>query len=110
MLLGQLIEQGIGTTHFFNLENVTGDDFGRLDFIEATVTENHGFQGKGLLEFVDNGASLEFLYEADRGVQKEQCANDAEIYPVLKTSGKDSSSLNSSECVLCSILGGYGRF
>jgi hypothetical protein len=77
-----------------NLEDITGDDFWGFDFLEGSVTENGGLESKSLLQLLDNGTSLVFLDETDKGVEQQQGANDTEIDPILKTSSKDSSSLN----------------
>lgn len=37
-----------------NLEDITGDDFGGLNLLQSTVTENNSLESKGLLEFGDN--------------------------------------------------------
>ncbi|PMB73754.1 hypothetical protein BM221_001179 [Beauveria bassiana] len=78
---------------FLNLEDVTGNDFGGLNLLEGTVTENDSLESKGLLEFLDNGTSLEFLNETDSSVEQQKGANDTEIDPVLKTSSENSGSL-----------------
>jgi len=78
----------------FNLENITGNNLGSLDFLEGTVTENNSLQGKSLLEFLDNRTSLEFLDETNSGVEQEKTANDTKIDPVLKTGGKNGGSLH----------------
>ena len=41
-------------TYFFDLENVTRDDFRSLDLEEPTVTENDSLQSEGFLQFIDN--------------------------------------------------------
>jgi hypothetical protein len=41
-----------------NLENITGNDLGGLDFLESTVTEDDSLESKSLFEFLYNGASL----------------------------------------------------
>jgi hypothetical protein len=56
-------------TYFFNLKNVTRADLGSLDFLELSVTENGGLESKSLLQFLNNGASLEFLNETDSGIE-----------------------------------------
>lgn len=78
---------------FFDLENVTGDDFGGFDFLELAVTEDGGLESERLLQFLDNGAGLVLLDEADGGVEQEQGANDTEIDPILKTGSKDGGGL-----------------
>lgn len=99
-----------------NLEDITGNDFGSLNLLESTVTENDSLESKSparesglatclrgewqllvgnlLLQLVDNRTSLEFLNETDNGVEEQQTANDTEINPVLKTGSKDGSSLH----------------
>jgi hypothetical protein len=80
--------------YFFDLENVTRNNFRRLDFKESSVTENHSFQGKGLLQLVHNRTGLELLDEADCGVQQEQGTDNTEIDPIFETCSKNSSSLS----------------
>lgn len=58
-----------GWTHFFNLENITGDDLGGLNFKKTTITENDSLQSKSLLQFFDDRTSLVFLYETNTGVE-----------------------------------------
>lgn len=79
--------------YLFNLEDITRNDLGSFNFEEAAVTENNSFESERLLQFFDNGTGLVFLDETNRGVKKEQSANDSEIDPVLKTCGENSSSL-----------------
>ena len=77
-----------------NLEDITGNDFGGLKLLQGAVTKDNSLQSQGLLEFVDNAASLEFLDETNTGVEQKQSTDDTEIDPVLKTSSQDSSSLH----------------
>jgi hypothetical protein len=79
---------------FFDLEDITRDDFGGFDFGQSTVTENGGLESKSLLELVDDVTGLEFLNETDTGVEQKQGANDTEIDPILKTGGEDSGGLH----------------
>ena len=79
---------------FFNLDDIAGDDFGGFEFDKSTISKSDGLESECLLQFFDNGTSLEFLDETDSSVEKEQSADDTEIDPILKTSGKNSSSLN----------------
>lgn len=76
------------------LEDITGNDLGSSDFLEGTVTEDDGLESESLLQFVDDGASLEFLDETNTGVEKQKTANDTEIDPILETSSEDGSSLD----------------
>jgi hypothetical protein len=78
---------------FFDLDNITGNDFGGFQFAEGTVSEGDRFQSEGLLQFLDYGTSLEFLNETDTSVKQQQGADDAKIYPILKTGGKNGGSL-----------------
>lgn len=57
-------------THFFDLEDITGNDFGSIDFSELAITENNCLERKSLLQFVDNGTGLELLDETDGSVEK----------------------------------------
>jgi hypothetical protein len=57
-------------THFFDLEDITGNDFRSVDFSELAITENNCLERKSLLQFVDNGAGLELLDETDGSVEK----------------------------------------
>lgn len=86
-----------------NLEDITGNDLGGFDFEQATVTEDDSLQSESLLQFVDNGTSLEFLNESDSSVKQEQRANDTEINPVLKTSSQDGGSLSKLKVSECSL-------
>lgn len=70
-----------------NLQDIARDNFGGLNLLEGTVTENDGLESESLFEFFDNGTSLEFLNETDKGVEQKQSADDTEIDPVLKTGG-----------------------
>jgi hypothetical protein len=73
-----------------NLEDITGNNLGGLDLLESAVTEDNSLQSKGLLELFNDGSGLEFLDETNSCVQKKQSADDSEIDPILKTSGKNS--------------------
>ena len=53
----------------------------------TSVTENNSLESEGLLQFVDNGTSLEFLDETNSSVEQKKTADDTEIDPVLETSG-----------------------
>jgi hypothetical protein len=77
----------------FDLENVSGDNLGRLDFLQPAITEDGGLERECLFQLLDNGAGLVFLDEADKGVEQEQGADDPEVDPVLETSGENGSSL-----------------
>lgn len=79
--------------YLLNLKDITGNDLRGLDLLESTITKNNGLQREGLLQFVDNGTSLEFLDETDGSVEQEQTADDTEIDPVLETGSENSSSL-----------------
>lgn len=57
-------------THFFDLEDITGNDFRSIDFSELAITENNCLERKSLLQFIDNGAGLELLDETDGSVEK----------------------------------------
>jgi hypothetical protein len=76
-----------------NLQDIARDNFGGLNLLEGTVTENDSLESESLFEFFDNGTSLEFLDETDSGIEQEQSANDTEIDPVLETGGQNSGSL-----------------
>jgi hypothetical protein len=39
---------------FLDLNNVTGNDFGSLDFQESTVSKSDSFKGKSFLQLFDN--------------------------------------------------------
>ena len=82
-------------THFFNLQNVAGNDLWSLDLLQLAVTKNGGLESKSLFQFLDNRAGLEFLDETDAGIEQQQGANDTEIDPILETGSKDSGSLDS---------------
>jgi len=55
---------------FFDLNDITGNDFGGFDFDEGTVSEGNGFKGKSLFQLFDNGTSLKFLDKTDCGVEE----------------------------------------
>ncbi|KAF3060281.1 hypothetical protein CFAM422_011359 [Trichoderma lentiforme] len=76
-----------------NLQNITRDDLGSLNFLKGTVTENDSLESESLLEFFDNRTSLEFLNETNTGVEHQKTADDTEIDPVLKTGSQNGSSL-----------------
>jgi hypothetical protein len=50
------------------LENVTRNNLRSFDFKKSSVTEYNSLQGKGLLQLIYNGTSLEFLDETDGSV------------------------------------------
>lgn len=76
------------------MEDVTRNNFGRLDFIESAAAENSCLQGQSLLELVDNGTRLEFLDETDGCVEQKQGANNTEIYPILEASSENGGGLS----------------
>lgn len=82
-----------GKTHLLNLEDITGNDLGGLNLLEGAVTEDDSLESESLLQFLDNGTSLEFLDETNGGVEQEQSADDTEIDPILETGSQDSGSL-----------------
>jgi hypothetical protein len=82
-----------------DLEDITGNNHGSLNLLEGAITEDDSLKGKSLLQFVDNGTSLELLDETDTGVKQKQTANDTEIDPILETGSKDGSSLEKNESV-----------
>lgn len=88
-------------THLFDLKDITRNDLGSFNFVQATVTKDDSLQGQSLLQFLDNGTSLEFLDETDTGVEEQETANDTEIDPVLETSRKNGSSLDRTRNVSC---------
>ena len=53
----------------------------------TSVTENNSLESESLLQFVDNGTSLEFLDETNSSVEQKKTADDTEIDPILETSG-----------------------
>ncbi len=53
----------------------------------TSVTENNSLESESLLQFLDNGTSLEFLDETNSSVEQKKTADDTEIDPVLETSG-----------------------
>src|SRR5271170_215030 len=55
---------------FFDLNDITWNDFGGFDFDEGTVSEGNGFKGKSLFQLFDNGTSLKFLDKTDCGVEE----------------------------------------
>lgn len=57
-------------THFFDLEDITGNDFRSIDFSELAITENNCLERESLLQLVDNGTGLELLNETDGSVEK----------------------------------------
>lgn len=76
-----------------NLEDITGNNLGSLNLLEGAITENDSLEGKSLLEFLNNGTSLEFLNETNTSVKQEKSANDTEIDPILETGSENSGSL-----------------
>ena len=79
---------------FFDLNDITGDDFGSLDLNQSSVSETDSLESEGLFQFFDNGTGLEFLDETDSSVEEQKSADDTKVYPILKTSSKNSGSLN----------------
>lgn len=98
-ILGDDTSIGRDDGTLLDLQDITGNDLGRLDLLEGTVTKNNSLERKGLLELVDNGTGLEFLDETDGGVEKEKSADDTEINPILETGSKNSSSLDGNRRV-----------
>jgi hypothetical protein len=80
-------------SHLFDLKDITRDNFGSFDFGETTVAENDSLESERLLQFFDNGTSLEFLNETDASVEQQETADNTEIHPVLETSSKNSGGL-----------------
>jgi hypothetical protein len=76
-----------------DLEDITGNDLRGLNLLQGTVTEDDSLEGKSLLEFLDNGTSLEFLDETDASVEQKETADDTEVDPILETGGENGSSL-----------------
>lgn len=70
---------------FFDLKNVTGNDFWCFNLLKLTITENRGLESESLFQLLDDGTGLEFLDETDTGVENEQSADDTEIDPILET-------------------------
>ena len=81
-------------THFFDLEDITRNDFWSLNLLKLAVTEDSGLESKSLLQLLDDGASLEFLDETDASVEQKQGADDTEVDPILETGSKNGSSLS----------------
>jgi hypothetical protein len=79
---------------FLELEEITGDNLGGLNLLDATITENNSTKGKSLLQLLDNRTGLEFLNETNSSVKTQKTKNDTKIDPVFKTGGKDSSGLH----------------
>jgi hypothetical protein len=75
------------------LENITRNDLWSLDLKETTVTEDNGLESQSLLQLIDNGTSLVFLDETDKGVEQEQRTDDTEIDPILETGSKNGGGL-----------------
>lgn len=61
--------------------------------METTTTENDGFESEGFLQLLDDRTGLEFLHKPNRGVEKQQSADNTEVDPIFETRGKDSSGL-----------------
>lgn len=80
-------------THLLDLENITGDDLGSLNFEKTTITENNSLQGKSLLQFFDDRTSLKFLNETNTSIEKQEGADDTKVNPILKTGSENGSSL-----------------
>lgn len=89
---------------FLNLQDITGNDFGSLDLLEGTITQNNGLEGKSLLQLVDDGTGLVLLDETDSGVKQKQTADDTEINPVLKTRSQNSGGLKHQELARFSLF------
>jgi hypothetical protein len=79
--------------YFFDLKNITRDNFGSFDFLQLAVAEDGGLESKSLFQFLDDGTSLEFLDETDGSIEQEQGANDTEIDPILKTGSEHGGGL-----------------
>jgi len=61
--------------------------------LKTTTTEDDSFKGEGFLQLVDDRTGLEFLDEPNRGVKKQQSADNTKVDPIFKTRSKDSSGL-----------------
>src|SRR5271170_691436 len=55
---------------FFDLNDITGNDFGGFDFEEGAVSEGNGFKCESLFQLFDDGTSLKFLNKTDCGVEE----------------------------------------
>jgi hypothetical protein len=82
--------------YLFDLQDVARHNLWCLDLLQLAITENSGLEREGLLQLLDNGAGLIFLNETNAGIEQEQCADDAEVDPILQTSSKDGGSLAAS--------------
>ncbi len=87
-----------GSSYLFNLKDITRNDHGSFDFLKTTTSENDGFESEGFLQLLDNRTGLEFLDKPNRGVEKQQSADNTEVDPIFETRGKDSSGLREKTC------------
>lgn len=60
---------------------------GRLNLKQLSVAKDDSFESESLLQFFDNGPSLELLDETHNGVEEQKSTDDTEIDPILKSSG-----------------------
>ena len=57
--------QGHEVAYLFNMQDVTGYNLGCLDLYHTTTSENDGLKRERLLQFINDGAGLKFLDEAN---------------------------------------------
>ena len=77
-VLGNYATVGGNNGTLLNLEDITRNDLRSFNFLEGSITENNSLESKSLLQFVDNGASLEFLDKTDGSVEQQKSANDTD--------------------------------
>lgn len=75
------------------MNDVTRDDLIRINLDQLSVSNDVRFKRQGLLEAVDDVASMILLSESDTGVEHKKAGNDAEINPVLQTSSQKCRNL-----------------
>lgn len=69
-VLGDDATVGRNDCTFFDLDDITGNDFGGFEFDEGAISEGNGFKRQSLLQLFDNGTSLKFLNKTDCGVEE----------------------------------------
>ena len=60
---------GRNNSTFFDLNEITRDDFGGLNLNECTLSKGDSLKSESLFQFLDNGTGLEFLDETDSSVK-----------------------------------------
>ena len=69
-VLGDDTPIGGNNCTFFDLNDITGNDFGGLEFDESAVSKGNCLECKSLLQLFDDGTGLEFLNKTDCSIKE----------------------------------------